>query len=185
VTTLKEPRLRSDAQRNKDDILAAAVTAFSADPNASLEGIARAAGVGIGTLYRHYPTREALLEAAYRIEIDKLCKAAPKLLEKYPPDEALARFLDRFIDHMKKKRGMVEAVRAVVASGGTAFNESFAMITAAVAPIIEAGKAQRVLRDDVTVADFLSVKGAIVSARPENARRLAEILLDGLRFRRK
>jgi AcrR family transcriptional regulator len=176
-------RLRSDAQLNRDDLLAAAVVAFTRDANAPLEGIARAAGVGIGTLYRHYPTRESLLEAAYRKEIEKLCSAAPGLLEKHPPDIALARFLDRFIDDMLTKHGMIQALRAVIASGGTSLNQSLAMIAAAVAPLIEAGKAEGVLRDDVTVEDFLSVKGALATARPENVRRLAVILVDGLRRR--
>jgi AcrR family transcriptional regulator len=179
-----QARLRSDAQRNRDDILAAAVRAFTKDANASLEGIARAAGVGIGTLYRHYPTREALVEAAYRNEIKKLCDAAPALLEKHRPDIALARFLDRFIDDMLTKRGMIEALLAVIAAGGkTHLNQSLAMIAAAVAPIIEAGKAEGVLRDDVTVDDFITVKGAVAFLGPEKGRRLAAILLDGLRPR--
>lgn len=176
-------RLRSDAQRNRDDILAAAVVAFTRDANASLEGIARAAGVGIGTLYRHYPTRESLIEAAYRTEIEKLCGAAPGLLEKHPPDVALARFLDRFIDDMLTRRGMIQAFRAVIAASRTSLNQSLSMIAAAVAPLIEAGKHEGVLRDDVTVDDFICVKGAVANARPENARRLAAILLDGLRYR--
>lgn len=174
-------RLRSDAQRNKDDILAAAVLAFGKDANASLEGIARAAGVGIGTLYRHYPTREALVEAAYRKEIEKLCAAAPELLESNRPDVAIARFLERFIDHMESKRGMIEAMRAMIVARGTPVNESLAMVTAAVTPLVEAGKAEGLLRDDVTVGDLILVKGAIAMARPENARRLATILVDGLR----
>lgn len=143
----------------------------------------KAAGVGIGTLYRHYPSREALLEAAYRSEIEKLCNAASELLEKHPPDVALARFLDRFIDDMLTKPGMIQAIRAVIAAGGTTFNQSFAMIAAAVAPLIAAGKAEGLLRDDVTVDDFISVKGAVATAHPENARRLAVLLLDGLRYR--
>lgn len=175
--------LRRDAQRNRDDVLAAAVVAFTKDANASLEGIARAAGVGIGTLYRHYPTREALIEAAYRTEIEKLCRVAPELLEKHPPDVALARFLDRFIDDMLARHGMIEALRAVIAVDRPSLNQSLSMIAAAVAPVIAAGKAQGVLRDDVTVEDFLSVKGAVATARPENARRLAAILIDGLRYR--
>jgi AcrR family transcriptional regulator len=184
VTAQKtDGRLRRDAQRNRDDILAAAMAAFTKDANASLDGIARAAGVGIGTLYRHYPTRESLLEAAYRTEIEKLCKGAPELLARHPPDVALAQFLDRFIDDMLTRRGMIQAVRAVIAAGGTAMNQSLAMIAAAVAPLIEAGKAEGLLREDVTTEDFLSVKGAVATARPENARRLAVILIDGLRRR--
>jgi AcrR family transcriptional regulator len=179
----REPRLRRDAQQNKDDILAEAVRAFTKDENASLEGIAKAAGVGIGTLYRHYPTREALIEAAYRSEIQKLSRTAAALLEKHPADVALALFLDHFIDHMLKRRGMVEALRAMVATDRTHLNESLAAVAAAVAPIIEAGKRGGLLRDDVTVEDFISIKGAIASARPEKARRLAALLIDGLRYR--
>lgn len=177
------PRLRSDAQQNRDDILAAAVRAFSKDANAPLEGIARAAGVGIGTLYRHFPTRDVLFENAYRSEIRKLCDAAPDLLSKHPPDVALARFLDRFIDDMLTKRGMIEAMHAVIAAGGTPLNQSLAMITTAVAPLIEAGRAQHLLREDVTVEDFITIKGAVVFAGPQKGRRLAAILMDGLRHR--
>lgn len=176
--------LRSDAQRNRDDVLAAAVVAFTKDANASLEGIARAAGVGIGTLYRHYPTREALVESAYRADIEKLCEAAAELHAKHPADVALAGFLERFIDHMESKRGMVEAMRAVIAAGGTRKSQGLAMVAAAVAPIIEAGRTKGVLREDVTVADFIAVKGAIANAQPESARRLAAILIDGLRSRK-
>jgi len=179
---LSQPRLRSDAQRNKEDILAAAVLAFAHDVNASLEGIAKAAGVGIGTLYRHYPTREALLEAAYRNEIKKLCDAAPDLLKRHRADVALAQFLERFIDVMLTKRGMIEALRAVVAVGGkTQLNQSLTMIADAVGPIIEAGRAEGMFRDDVTVEDFFLIKSAVVLAGPEKGRRLATILLDGLR----
>jgi AcrR family transcriptional regulator len=173
--------LRSDAQRNKDEILAAAVRAFTRDASASLEGIAKAAGVGIGTLYRHFPTREALVEAAWRNEVEKLCELAPGLLAKHRPDLALARFLDRLIDDLLTRHGMLEAMRAVVAAGPTRLNPSLAMFAAAVAPIIEAGKTDGVLRDDVTVDDFLTIKAAVTLARPENARRLAAILVDGLR----
>lgn len=176
-----ETPLRSDAQRNKDEILAAAVRALTKDANASLEGIAKAASVGIGTLYRHFPTREALVEAAWRNEVKELCEMAPGLLAKHRPDLALARFLDRLIDDLLTKHGMLEAMRAVVAAGPTRLNPSLAMFAAAIAPIIEAGKTDGVLRDDVTVDDFMTIKAAITLARPENARRLAAILVDGLR----
>jgi hypothetical protein len=101
----------------------------------------------------------------------------------HPPDVALARFLDRFIDHMQKKPGMIEALRAMIAAGNTTpLNQSLAMVAAAVSPLLEAGKAERVLRDDVSVDDFIIVKGAVATARPENARRLATLLIDGLRY---
>jgi AcrR family transcriptional regulator len=173
--------LRSDAQRNKDEILAAAVRAFTKDAHASLEGIAKAAGVGIGTLYRHFPTREALVEAAWRNEVKQLCELAPGLLVKHRPDLALARFLDRYIDDLLTRQGMLEAMRLVVAAGPTRLNPSHAMFAAAIEPIIAAGKTDGVLRDDMTADDFIAVKSAITLALPENARRLAAIFIDGLR----
>jgi AcrR family transcriptional regulator len=176
-----ETPLRSDAQRNKDQILAAAVRALTKDAHATLEGIARAAGVGIGTLYRHFPTRAALVEAAWRNEVEKLCQLAPGLLAQHRPDLALARFLDRLIDDLLTKQGMLEAMREVVTAGPAHLNPSLAMFAAAIAPIIEAGKSDGVLRDDVTVDDFLTIKAAVTLARPENARRLAALLVDGLR----
>ena len=142
---------------------------------------APASGVGIGTLYRHFPTREALIEAAWRTEVEKLCEIAPGLLANHRPDLALARFLDRLIDDLLTKHGMLEAMRAVVTAGPARLNPSLAMFAAAVAPIIEAGRTLGVLRADVTVDDFLAIKAAITLARPENTRRLAAILVDGLR----
>ncbi|XXX81421.1 helix-turn-helix domain-containing protein [Sorangium sp. So ce134] len=174
-------RLRGDAQRNRDGLLAAAVDAFARDPAASLEGIARAAGVGIGTLYRHYPTRDALVEAVFRTEIEALCAVAPKLHAKHPADMALSRFLDMLIDRVLSNPGMVQAIRAVIAPGGTSMSESRAMLAAALEPIVEAGRADGLLRADITVDDFLAAKVAVIAARPEYARRLATILLDGLR----
>lgn len=174
-------RIRSDAQRNKDAILAAAVRAFAKDADAPLERIARAAGVGIGTLYRHYPSREQLFEAAYRSEIKALCDAAPALGRRLRPDRALAQFLDRFIDHMEEKPAMIQAIRAIAAAGGSAISESLILVREAIAPILEAGRAQGVLRRDVTIEDFILIKGAVATARPESARRLAALLIDGLR----
>ena len=82
--------LRADARRNRDRLLVVAVRALSQNgPDVPLDAIAREAGVGIGTLYRHFPTREALVEAAYRTELDRLCDAAPALLVELPPEQAL------------------------------------------------------------------------------------------------
>jgi len=105
--------LRADAQRNRERLLAVAARAFSAEgPEVTLESVAREAGVGIGTLYRHFPTREALVEAAYRNELTRLCEAAGELLAAEPPDLATRAWMDRFIDYMATKRGMAEALRA-------------------------------------------------------------------------
>ena len=177
--------VRKDAQRNRDRLLTVAVSAFTKDANASLDGIAKTAGVGIGTLYRHFPTREALIEAAYRNEVEKLCDHAPQLLQKHAPDVALGLLMERFIDYMSIKRGMAEALRAVVAAGGNPFNQSRARLTEAVALLLQAGKDAGVLRTDVEATDVLSMSGAFLNLGENSAqaRRLAAILIDGLRYR--
>jgi AcrR family transcriptional regulator len=179
------PRLRRDAQRNRERLLSVAVAAFTKDANASLDGIAKTAGVGIGTLYRHFPTREALIEAAYRNEVEKLGDAAPELLEKYPPDEALVRLLDRFIDYMTIKRGMAEALRAVIAAGGNPYGHSRAKLTEAVELLLHAGRDAGVFRPDVQSSDVLSMCGVFLNLGDDKAqaRRLARILVDGVRYR--
>jgi AcrR family transcriptional regulator len=121
--------IRADAQRNRERLLEVAVQAFSHDgADASLEAIARKAGVGIGTLYRHFPTREALVEAAYRNELARLCDSTGDLLASSPPDVAVRAWMGRFIDYMATKRGMADALRAVIASGGNPYEQSRARL---------------------------------------------------------
>ena len=179
--------LRVDAQRNRDRLLEVAVRAFSAGgPEPTLESIAAEAGVGIGTLYRHFPTREALVEEAYRSELARLCDAASELLAGLPADRALREWMDRFVGYMTTKRGMAEALRAVIASGGNPFAESRARLAAAVAVLLEAGSAAGVLRADVAAGDVLTMLSGVSlaagepSAR-EQAGRLLDLLMDGLR----
>src|ERR1700754_1681028 len=118
ATTGARP-LRADAQRNRDRLLDVAVRVFSdGSPDITLDAIAKEAGVGIGTLYRHFPTREALVEAAYRNELGRLCDAAAELGATLPPDRAVRAWMDRFTDYLATKRGMATALRAVIASGG-------------------------------------------------------------------
>ena len=180
-------RPRKDAQRNRDRLLAEAVAAFSRDAGAPLEAIARAAGVGIGTLYRHYPSREALVEAAYRSELARLCGAAEELARQHPPDVAFRRWVDRFLDYMATKRAMGDALRAVVAAGGKPFSESRARLTEAVSALLRAGEEQGVLRRGVDAEDVLLGLSGMTHALQEPAQRaqagrLADLLVDGLRF---
>jgi AcrR family transcriptional regulator len=180
--------LRADAQRNRDRLLDAAAHAFSqAGPEVTLEAIARDAGVGIGTLYRHFPTREALVEATYRNELARLCDAADDLLATLPPDEAMRTWMDRFVDYMTTKRGMADALRAVIASGGNPFSESRDRLTAAVATLLAAGATAGTVRRDATPADVLSsLSGISLTAaepsRRDQAGRLLDLLMDGLRY---
>src|SRR5882757_10491485 len=105
--------LRADAQRNRDRPLAVAAHAFSHDgPDVTLDAIAKDAGVGIGTLYRHFPTREALVDAAYQNELARLCDGVTDLLATLPPEAATRTWMDRFVDYMATKRGMADALGA-------------------------------------------------------------------------
>lgn len=179
--------LRADAQRNREQILAAAAHAFTkCGLEATLEGIAKDAGVGIGTLYRHFPTRELLIEAAYRNELAAVCDASVELLEKLAPDEALRAWMDRFIDYMARKRGMADALRAVFASGANPYAQSFELLVGAVQPLLEAGAAAGLIRSDISAADLLvniSGVGSATADDRDQARRLLDLLMDGLRYR--
>ena len=111
--------LRADARRNRDKLLTVAASSFAlAGAGASLEGIAREAGVGIGTLYRHFPTRESLVLAAYWHEVERLCDTADELLATLPPDRALREWMGRLTRYAITKRGMAEALTAATSSEG-------------------------------------------------------------------
>jgi AcrR family transcriptional regulator len=182
-----ERTLRADAQRNRDRLLEVAARAFAAGDDATLEAIAREAGVGIGTLYRHFPTREALVEAAYRNELARLCDAAGDLLGSRPPDEALRTWMDRFVDYMTTKRGMAEALRAVIASGGNPFAHSRDRMVEALGRLLRAGAEAGTLRPDADPADVLTALcGVSLTAgepdRRAQAGRLLDLIMDGLRY---
>src|SRR5436309_2444949 len=114
--------LRADAQRNREKLLSAATVAFAEEgESVALETIATRAGVGIGTLYRHFPSREALVCAAYRSEVDALCAAAAELLEALPADQALRAWTERFADYIATKRSMGEALRSAAGSDSPLF----------------------------------------------------------------
>ncbi|MFD9486237.1 TetR/AcrR family transcriptional regulator [Streptomyces sp. NPDC059991] len=178
--------LRADAQRNRDRILAAAVRVFTEEGlNAHFERIAKEAGVGTGTLYRNFPTREALIEAAYRNEVARLCDAVPELLAAAPPREALRTWMGRFVDYATAKLGMADALRAVVASGSDPYGRSRDMIQDALTTLMEAGTAAGAFRSDIRPGDmFAALAGiALTSAAPdqrEQAERLLDLTLDGL-----
>ena len=163
--------------------------AFSlAGPEAPLDAIAKDAGVGIGTLYRHFPTRDALIEEAYRNELARLCDAAPVLLESLPADAALRAWMDRYVDYMTTKRGMADALRAVIASGGNPYAQSRDRLVGAVTTLLEAGAAAGLLRSDVAPLDVVtSLSGVSLAAgdpsQREQAGRLLDLLMDALRYR--
>ncbi|MDN3054840.1 helix-turn-helix domain containing protein [Streptomyces sp. SRF1] len=178
--------LRADAQRNREKILATAVRVFAEEGlNAHLERIAKEAGVGTGTLYRNFPTRELLIEAAYRSELARLCDAAPELLATLPPREALRAWLGRFMDYANAKLGMADALRGVVASGVNPYARSHEMIQDALSRLMDAAVTAGVIRSDISATDmFAALTGiALASGRPEQreqADRLLDLTLDGL-----
>ncbi|MFJ9855811.1 TetR/AcrR family transcriptional regulator [Streptomyces sp. NPDC101150] len=180
--------MRADARRNRERILEAAVRAFSEiGADVPIDAIAKAAGVGSGTLYRHFPTREALVEAAYRNELVRVCDSAAELLADFPPDRAMRLWMDRFIDYLAAKQGMAEALRAVVASGADPFAESLDRLSTALGSLLRAGAEAGLLRSDIDPLDVgFSLAGvSLITSAPaqrERAGRLLDLILDGLRY---
>jgi AcrR family transcriptional regulator len=184
----EETRLRPDAKRNREKLIAAATEAFAtAGVGTSLEDIARRAGVGIGTLYRHFPSRDALVAAAYRQEVGSLAAAAPALLAEHPPDVALRRWMDRFVGYAATKRGMGEALQAAMASDSELHAEGYAALTGALDTLVGAAVAAGVVRPDARGDDVLRALGALWMIRDGDDRevvtaRTLDLIVDGLRF---
>jgi AcrR family transcriptional regulator len=184
-----ERPLRADAQRNKDKLLTAAVAAFAEHGvDASLEDIARQAGVGIGTLYRHFPTRDCLMESVYRHQVELLCDAADELVATETPDQALATWMERFVQHVATKRGMAMALKSVIGKDSELFAYCHGRIRASVKLLLDNAVKSGDIRSDVEAADLLKALSGIclVSDQPgwqDQARRLVGLLHDGLRYR--
>ena len=175
---------RADALRNREKLLTAAIELFAASgTDVSLDAVAKHAGVGIGTLYRNFATRDELVEAAYRNEVEQLCAAASELLAGHPADVALAEWMDRFVAYSTTKKGMKGALQsAVAASGSDLFAHTRASIVAALAELLAAGVAGGTLRSDVDAEDVMRAMGAVWQVTDEDqARRLLRLLMDGLR----
>lgn len=177
------PSGRADARRNRDQLLAAASAAFAdADGPVSLEGIARAAGVGIGTLYRHFPTREALIEAVYRAELAEVCESATTLLGQYRPAAALRRWMDRYAAFVATKQGMAESLRAILAAGVIEVGETRAGIVGAVEQLLAAGVADGSVRPGTRADDVVfTLLGVSLANRPaEQTSRMLDLIVAGM-----
>lgn len=177
--------LRADAQRNRDTLVAVARAAFTAaDDAVPLEGIAREAGVGIGTLYRHFPTRESLVEAVYAAELDDVVASAGALLAELSPDLALRAWMDRYAAFVATKRGMIDTLRAGWVSGRLATPTTRERITATIASILTAGARAGSLRADVDPDDVTAMMlGVCLSTGTGDAGRtgrLLDLVLDAL-----
>lgn len=181
--------LRADAQRNRDKILSTAVRVFAEQGlDAHMEHIAKEAGVGTGTLYRNFPTREILIEAAHRNELIRLCDAGPELLDTLPPHEALRAWLGRFIDYANAKLGMADALRALTAAGVNPYAESHEMMLAVLSSLLDAGVQAGTIRSDITATDmFANLTGIALAAgmpdQRQQAERLLDLTMDGLMTR--
>ena len=190
TTTSAPPRpLRADARRNRDGLLTAALAAFNRDgADVPLEVVARDAGVGIGTLYRHFPTREALLEEVYRRENQRLSQSAYDLLASHPPAEALSLWADQFVDYVATKRGLSAALKSMIADRSEFFAESMARLHAAGQALLEAAQESGDIGRGLSGEDLIRALGGICmsASLPENseqASRLVHLLIDGMRYR--
>ena len=184
-TQVKRPRV--DAERNRARLLDAARAAVaSGQAPVTLEQIAKDAGVGIGTLYRHFPTREALVEALYRKELADLCASPEDLLKEHAPEQALRAWMDRFADYVAAKREMADTLRAVFASGAVTVSHARQELTASVKTILDAGIADGTLRADVRPEDLVAmVVGAFTATSldggQEQLKRMLDLLVDAVR----
>ena len=182
---------RADSARNRQLLIDAAKEAFSQiGLNVSLEEIARRAGVGIGTLYRHFPTREAVVEAVYRREIEHLADAVPQLLETLPAGEALHRWMHLFVDYIVTKRLIAPSLAAAAARSSTLHTSSVELITGAISTLVKRAMASGDVRKDIDPSDLLRAMVGVSYGNPDadweaSARRLIDILMDGLRRKRR
>ena len=150
--------LRADAQRNRDALVAAARRAFDRGDHAiRFDDFAALAGVGTGTLYRHFPTREALAEAVYREEVTALVDRAAALLTQVPPGKALAAFLHEMVDHMVAHQGLARTLATLMTPRATTLIEGGCELEAAVAELLRAAIEARAVRDDASVGAIMLV----------------------------
>jgi AcrR family transcriptional regulator len=189
VTEVEAARpLRADARRNRDALLVAAAAQFAErGVEAPLEEIARHAGVGIGTLYRHFPTRDALIADVYRREVDLLCGGVDELLATLPADEALAEWMRRFVGYVATKRGLAVALKSMVNDNSELFAQSRANINESMARLVHAAVEADLVRSDADPEDVLRAMSGFClfseqSGWQEQAQRLVSLLVDGLRF---
>jgi AcrR family transcriptional regulator len=183
-------RPRADATRNREQLLDVATRMFaSAGAEPSMRAIATEAGVGIATLYRHFPTREALVDAVYRDQVSRLTTGARELLAQLDPPEALRRWMDLFGTWIATKNGMLDTLLAMIESGEIAHAHTRTELLGAIDDLLAAGRASGQLRADVPAEDIAAALIGIftVAGSPEHeamAARLLDLLMDGMRASR-
>jgi AcrR family transcriptional regulator len=181
----RKPRM--DAQRNRERILEVAKEAFTRfGADASLDDIAKQAGVGAGTLYRHFPTRDALIEAVYRSEVDKLAAAERKFTETMAPIEALRTWMLLFVDHIAAKQIIAPALNSVVGGPSKLFEGSRGLVHGAIDALVKRAIISGDIRSDLEPFDLLRALIGVshIASGPgwqQSARRLVDILITGSR----
>jgi AcrR family transcriptional regulator len=179
-------KARADAERNRIRLLETAKAAFAEKGSgASLEEIARAADVGIGTLYRHFPTRDALIEAVYRNETEQLMAAATHFADKYPPVKALREWMLLFVDYVAAKHGMSEALNSLVSGTSNLYAASGAQAKKAIAMLVDNAGASGEVRLAIDPLDLLRALAGVATlvtgpAGTKAAKRLVDILIAGI-----
>ena len=180
-------KTRTDAQRNRERILEVAKEAFTRyGANASLDDIAKGAGVGAGTLYRHFPTRDALIEAVYRTEVEKVAAAEKKFSERLPPVEALRAWMLLFVDYIATKQIIGPALNSLVGGPSKLYEGSRAQIQGAIDSLVKRAIKSGDIRRDLEPFDLLRALIGVshVASGPDwhqSARRLVDILITGSR----
>jgi AcrR family transcriptional regulator len=178
---------RADAMRNRERVLEAAKAVFSAGgAEASLEAVARAAGVGIGTLYRHFPTREALFEAVYRREVQQLADLAERLKQQAEPIDALRRWMRSIVKFVATKKGMSAALALAAYQNSELFSDSFDRLTRAVGGLLKRAIATGEIRDAISSEDLLRALVGMCYMHDQpgwqaSVLRLVDVFIDGLR----
>ena len=184
-SALRKPR--ADAQQNRERILEVAKEAFTRfGANTSLDDVAKEAGVGAGTLYRHFPTRDALIEAVYRTEVEKLAAAQQKFAETMPPIEALRAWMLLFIDYIAAKHIIAPALNTFVGGPSKLYEGSRAQIQGAIDALVKRAIKSGGIREDLDPFDLLRALIGVsnVATSPdwrESAKRLVDILITGSR----
>ncbi len=186
VRVARKPR--ADSLRNRERVLAAARTVFAAGgPAASLEAVARAAGVGIGTLYRHFPTRETLFEAVYRREVEQLVELAEQLGADLPPLEALRAWMHANVAFVATKKGMSAALAVAIHASSDLSIYAMDRLGGALGPLLARAAAARAIRDDVSAEDILRTIVGLCYTHEKpgwqgNVGRLVDVFVDGMRL---
>ena len=183
MTQQHEP-LRADAQQNRDRILEVAREAFASAGDASLNSIAKKAGVGPGTLYRHFPNRESLVLAVYRYDVQQLVDSAPALLKEHQPLEALRLWFDRLAYYGRIKHGLADVLHAATSDG--LVGETYGPVIGAITSLMRACEEAGTIRPGVSPDDVLLLLGFLWRIDPGDdsearAARMLDLVMDGLR----